>query len=84
MKCPRCVEEGRTSKVYSEGGRTTLRGYTPYYDEDGVYHSHNPNRITTSYRCSNDHKWRVCGRTSCPSCDFGRTPEAIIWCSWED
>jgi hypothetical protein len=57
MKCPECVENGQTSKLYTNGNSSTLLGWTsPYYDEDGQYHSHNPNTVTSYYSCSKGHQ----------------------------
>lgn len=69
MKCEQCVSEGKTSRVYEEGGGlTTLLGWSPYYDEDGKKHEHDPNGTVYSYRCSNGHKWSKVYRRKCPSC----------------
>jgi hypothetical protein len=59
MKCPECEKEGERSCVYDLGGRTTLMGWMPFYDEDGRYHSHDLNETTHSYRCSRGHYWEV-------------------------
>lgn len=73
MFCPVCQEQGLKSKVFaSGGGRTTLMGFTPYYDEEGNYHSHNPNTTTRSYKCSEGHVWEVRSTQGCPNpdCDY--------------
>ena len=57
MKCPFCEKEGKVSRVYVGASESTLLAWTPYYDEEGNYHSNNPNRITTRYSCSNGHEW---------------------------
>ena len=57
MKCPECQAEGIRSCVNVGRSMTTLMGWSPYYDEDGNYHSDNPNITTTEYSCSNGHKW---------------------------
>jgi len=73
MKCPTCVEEGEKSLVYS-GGRsmTCMGGGAPYWDEDGEYHSHDPNTISTRYSCSRGHVWGKTSKISCPApgCDW--------------
>ena len=71
MKCSFCVKEGRRSKVRVGPTSTTLVGHTPYYDEDGVYHSHDLNIHTTEYWCSNGHSWTRSNLRKCPSCDYG-------------
>ena len=72
MKCPKCEEEGKRSRVYDKGGTSTLMYCTPYYDEEGVYHNHDSNTITHYYECSEGHKFRTKGTGTCPNCDFGK------------
>jgi len=76
MKCPGCQLSGDTSKVYINGTTKTLMGWRPYYDEDGNYHSHDPNRATTGYSCSNGHEWSITSTPSCPNteCSYGDEP----------
>ncbi len=57
MKCPECVAEGERSKVYPHESHRTLLAVQRYFDEDGTYHSHDPNKTTTKYECSRGHKW---------------------------
>jgi len=73
MKCEKCVEAGDKSRVNAHGGTSTLMSYTPYYDEDGVFHNHDGNRRTSHYSCSNGHHWMAIGKKECPAegCDFG-------------
>ena len=73
MKCEECVEAGLKSRVTGGGGSRTLLGHSPYYDEDGIYHNHDPNTITRSYSCSNGHRWVTKGKGECPAdgCDRG-------------
>lgn len=74
MKCEKCVEAGKKSRVNSHGGsRTLMGGGGPYYDEDGEYHHHDPNTITRSYSCTNGHRWSTKGKGTCPTdgCDYG-------------
>lgn len=72
MKCPKCIAEGKTSKVYPGGSSVTLMGWDTYYDEDGKFHSHDPNWVTTAYRCSNDHNWTEKSKRPCLNCDYGK------------
>lgn len=72
MKCPECVEAGLRSTVRDQGGMVTLVGYHPYYDEDGLYHSHDPNTRTTIFVCSNKHSWIVKSKSPCPNCRYGK------------
>lgn len=71
MRCPECIAEGERSRLTSGGGMTTLLGYRPYYDEDGVYHDHDPNTTTTGYSCSRGHKFTIRTKRSCPNCTYG-------------
>lgn len=76
MKCPACVEAGERSEVYPQGCGVTCMGWSPHYDEDGNYHTHNPNKAGGLFRCSNGHRfvgeWKPCG-----SCDWGYQPAKI-------
>jgi hypothetical protein len=69
--CPACQRLNQKSRVYSEGGSSTLLYNAPYYDENGKYHNHDPNWYNTSYHCSEGHSFSISCRTSCASCDFG-------------
>jgi hypothetical protein len=68
MKCPECIAAGTPSRVYTDGCSRTLLAYRRYYDEDGVYHDHDPNTVTEYFYCSNKHVWQVKGKRPCPSC----------------
>lgn len=58
MKCPRCEKEGLKSYYYlSSGGGSTCAGWIPFFDEDGKYHSHDPNTTQSESHCSNGHKF---------------------------
>lgn len=74
MKCPTCIAEGRTSRVTPGFTSSTLMGWSPYYDEAGVYHSHDPNERRQSLSCSNGHRWTDVRVVPCPAagCDFGK------------
>ena len=56
-KCPICKKEGLKSTVSIGGCWTTLLGFTPSYDEDGKYHSNDPNITTCDAWCSNGHSF---------------------------
>lgn len=77
MICSKCKEEGRTSRVYGGGGFKTLMGWQPYYDEKGVLHSHDPNKETMGYKCSNGHVIKVEGYASCPNCDYAKDKSKV-------
>lgn len=71
MKCEKCVEEGRKSRIYEPGGgATTLAYYAPYYDEEGTRHIHDGNTTTSEWSCSNGHKWSFRTRSGCPQGDY--------------
>ncbi len=75
MRCPTCVEQDLKSKVYSEGAtKTLLGGGGTFWDENGAKHHHDPNRVTSYYRCSNNHRWSSCAHEMCLNgyCDYGR------------
>ena len=80
MKCHECIKEGRTSKLYSNGSTVTLMAFTPYYDEDGAYHSHDPNKRTNHYTCGNGHRFSTAFYSPCPcptGCDYGCEPMVV-------
>jgi hypothetical protein len=77
MKCPICKEKDLKSKVYSKGSSTTLMGYSSYYDEEGVYHNHDPNTHTSYYNCSEGHEWIEKYKSKCSSCDYGKEESKI-------
>lgn len=69
MKCPECQKSGLKSRVTNEGSSSTLMYCAPFYDEEGRYHNHDSNIITTLYLCSNGHYWNEKSKRSC-------------WCGW--
>jgi len=70
MKCPKCIEQGKKSKVFGgDYGMKTLAYYAPYYDEEGKHHNHDGNTTTSNYTCSNNHSWTEKSSGSC-------------WCGW--
>lgn len=77
MKCPTCVLEGRRSKLHCYGGvsRTLLGGESPWFDEDGQYHEHDPNIERRTLQCSNGHRWLHTRFPACASCGWSRGPE---------
>ena len=75
MICEECKAEGRTSTVQSYGCSSALVSCHPWYDEEGTYHSHNSNRVTSGYGCSNGHIWTIVTNSRpcpAPGCSFGR------------
>ena len=67
MKCPTCEEQGTRSRVDMGQRFMTLMGHSPYYDEDGQYHNHDPNTMTIGYGCSHGHHWEEKPRMVCPA-----------------
>jgi hypothetical protein len=76
MKCLTCLEEGRKSTITPHGGSTICMGFSPYYDEEGKYHSHDPNTSSFWYSCSNGHEWGESSYRACPSCDYATEAKA--------
>ena len=72
MRCPECVKLEQKSIVYPGLTVVTAMGWTPYYDEDGQYHNHDPNWRTTGFRCSEGHTWQTSSLKPCPNCLYGR------------
>jgi hypothetical protein len=68
MVCKQCAQENESSCVIIEGTESTCAGFFPFYDEHGAYHSHDPNRHTTTYRCTRGHRWQERQRVKCPAC----------------
>lgn len=73
MICKECVAAGTKSRVQVGPCAVTCMGWTPY-DEEGKYHSHDPNWRTASYSCSNGHSWKESTRSPCPAegCPYPR------------
>lgn len=72
-RCPKCNEPpAHTSEMQ------WCMGWWPFTDENGVEHSHDPNRRTPYYGCANGHHWSDETRRyfmPCPAC--GKTVEDI-------
>lgn len=70
MICEECQKLNKKSTIAIGNSMMTAVYYTPFYDENGKYHNHDNNKKTTSYSCSNGHKWSVSNWGSC-------------WCGWK-
>ena len=57
MICQKCKRDGKRSKVYVGTSTVTAMYSQPYYDEDGKYVHNDPNTTTTTYWCSNSHRF---------------------------
>jgi len=78
MICEKCAQERKKSTVMlNPYGSATLMGWSYHYDSDGVFHSHDPNKITTEGKCSNSHYFKKITTRKCPAegCDYGGTIE---------
>ncbi len=69
MKCPQCVEQGKSSCCYERSMLKTLMSCVPFYDADGKRHYHDLNHETRNYSCSNGHQW-------------SEKVESTCWCGW--
>ena len=69
MICSECKEQGLKSKVYPGTSSATLMWCPPFYDEEGNFHNHDANTITSEYSCSNGHSWTESSHGTC-------------WCGW--
>lgn len=68
--CKECQTAGlKQGRIYTEGGSVTCMDWTPYWEE-GVYHSHDPNKHEEGYSCSNGHTWVESRYASCPAKDY--------------
>lgn len=79
MTCEKCMLDKKKSRVMTYGGASTLLTHTPYYDEDGKLHQHDPNWRTHHFTCSNGHEWTMTRRFRCSNCDFGKYDIKITW-----
>ena len=70
MKCETCRGLKLESFVYERESTSTLAYYQPYYDQKGVYHNHNGNKLTQMYECSFGHRFYVPVVSKCPNCDW--------------
>lgn len=71
MICPKCKELGQKSTITIGPAYTTAMYCPPYYDEDGKLHSHDYNKTSEVYNCSQGHTINVTRSTRCPNCYFG-------------
>lgn len=78
MIYPVCKKEKKKSKVFVGVLLRTSMANIPFYDEKGRLHNHNDNITTTSYECSNNHKFEIKTKTVCPTCGHNKDFEEII------
>ena len=83
MKCQKCVNAGLKSIVYAHNAlQLTLMAFQPFYNEDGIYHCHDPNTHSESWSCSNGHGWFRKWQNACPApnCGWNDTRrDQIVW-----
>lgn len=81
LLCGKCQEAGLKSTIRCGGGTQTAMGTSAYYDEEGEYHYHDPNTLTMSYTCSNNHVFIMSSNPPCPNekCDHGKGEKCIEW-----
>jgi len=72
MICKKCESENRKSTISIRNCPVTDLVIDQYYDQDGEYHIHDPNRIISALICSNGHVWDEEIPNNCPA--FG--------CNW--
>ncbi len=68
--CNECQSQGLKSAVQDCGSTSTMLACMPFYDEEGKHHYHNYNRVTTSFKCSNNHRFTKQRLNGC-------------WCGWK-
>jgi hypothetical protein len=64
--CKKCKDSGQLSTIRSLGTSQTLMTKDHFFDEQGDEHSHNPNIVTTLFRCSNGHRFQERSSWQCP------------------
>lgn len=70
MRCPECVREEFKSKVNILGHASTAMGTVQFFDENGMYHCHDSNIMTTQYSCTNGHYFKSERKAKC-WCGYG-------------
>ena len=54
-------------------------GWRPFWDEDEVYHEHDPNTVQAMYQCRNGHDFQRTMMRACPArgCPHGKNPAQV-------
>ena len=65
MICEMCREAGKTSTVRVLNTKEPQIPKDHFWDEDGNEHHHNPNIVTTNFRCSNGHRFEEISSWEC-------------------
>ena len=88
MKCPECQKENKISSMWlqdemygtlNEEGELEVEISKKYWDEEGVFHTHDPNPHKRIYQCSNNHVWSVTTYAKCWDTCFWDPPHTITW-----
>lgn len=68
--CKDCEREGKSQpRIYDQGGISTCMFVDSYW-ENGIYHSHDPNKHTARFSCNNGHSWVDWYYARCPAGDY--------------
>jgi hypothetical protein len=70
VKCPKCVEAGKTSRVFVGENWGQCVPTKDYYDENGKWTEHTHYFNTISLSCSDGHKWKITEFGKCPVCAY--------------
>lgn len=71
MKCVACIAENERSKVFMSRVVLSPVPVLTFWDEDGVLHTHDPNRVVSNYHCSRGHSWEEVYEQACHECKKG-------------
>jgi hypothetical protein len=75
MLCPHCGKAGQIAAVTLADGRvvalvlSTRIGFSPFHDEQGREHRHDPNQRLKEMVCPEGHRWKESFYLPC-------------WCGW--
>lgn len=79
MICTKCRDVGQRSRVDVLGSITgTMTKKEVFFDEDGDMHVHDPNIVTTAYRCSNGHRFQERSSWQC-TCGWMKQPAVVTF-----
>jgi len=78
MKCPTCEADGLKSQVRAQGTSYTLAMVDVFWDDNGRWHKHDPNKYSQSFYCSKGHSWYKIWYPKCPACNFNEEKHIIL------
>jgi len=72
LVCAECWVKGERSRVTCVGVSKTLIDWTPFWDEEGNQHAHDPNVTTHAFACTRGHQFCRKETARCPNhgCDW--------------